>query len=74
VPHHRTIDMTSDNRIGPTATATTTHSFSIPTGCTMATVNATLVYRKLPVMLARERGWSATDAVVGTATMSVPIP
>jgi hypothetical protein len=40
----------------------------------MATVNATLVYRKLPVMLARQRGWTATDAVVGTTTMSVPIP
>jgi hypothetical protein len=74
VPHHRAVDMASDNRIAPMAKATTTHLFTIPTGCTMATVTATLVYRKLPVVLARQRGWTVTDAVVGTATMNVPLP
>jgi hypothetical protein len=74
VPHHRAVDIASDNRIPPNVTATTTHLFSIPAGCSTATVNATLVYRRAPVMLARQRGWSLTDAVVGKATLSVPLP
>jgi hypothetical protein len=73
-PHYRAVDMVSDNRIAPNAAATTTHLFAIPAGCAMGTVSATLLYRKLPVVLARERGWMATDAVVGSATMNVALP
>jgi hypothetical protein len=74
VPHHRAVDVASDNRIPPMASAATTHAFSIPAGCATASVTATLVYRRMPVMLARERGWVATDYVVGTATANVALP
>jgi hypothetical protein len=74
VPHHRAVDIASDNRIPPMASAATTHAFSIPAGCATATVTATLVYRGIPVTLARQRGWAAKDAVVGTATANVALP
>jgi hypothetical protein len=74
VPHYRGVDMASDNRIGPKASATTTHAFSIAAGCSSAKVTATLVYRRTPVDLARQRGWESQDFVVGTATANVPLP
>jgi hypothetical protein len=50
--------------------------FAAPKGCATAKVKATLLYRGLPLMLARERGWleDATDAVVATAEASVSLP
>jgi hypothetical protein len=74
VPHYRAVDMVSDNRIAPKASATTTHAFTIPTGCGTANITATLLYRQVPVSLARQRGWSAHDYVVGTAAQSVALP
>lgn len=74
VPHYRAVDMVSDNRVAPQATAATTHGFSIPVGCAMGSVTATLVYRPVPSVLAKERGWAAKDYVIAQTTMSVALP
>lgn len=74
VPHHRAVDLASDNRIGPQATASTTHAFALPGGCASATATATLIYRPVPVALARERGWDARDWVVATMKQTVALP
>src|SRR6185369_13492091 len=76
VPHFRAVDMASDNRIAPGATATTTHAFTIPAGCTGATakVGAAVIYRPIPVAEARARGWDARDWVVATAGTSAALP
>ncbi len=74
VPHYRATDIVSDNRIGPGAQATTTHGFAIPSGCAMATITAALIYRPIPVALARPRGWDARDYVVSTTTKSAALP
>lgn len=74
VPHYRAIDMVSDNRIAPQAQATTTHAFAIPAGCASATIAAVVVYRPIPVGLARQRGWDARDYVIATASQTVALP
>src|SRR4029078_7682682 len=60
-PHYRAIDMVSDNRIAPGAQPTTKHGFGIPPGCGSATISAAVIYRPIPVGLARPRGWDARD-------------
>lgn len=74
VPHYRAVDMISDNRIAPMAAAMTSHAFAIPAGCSMGSVTATLLYRQIPVGIARLRGWPAKDYVVASATKIVPLP
>jgi hypothetical protein len=64
VPHHRAIDMASDNRLPPFTKVTTSHAFALPAGCSAAAVTATVLYRPIPLALARERGWEARDWVV----------
>lgn len=71
VPHYRAVDMVSDNRIAPGATATTTHTFALPNGCASAKITATLLYRQTPSDLSRERGWDAKDYVVGETSTNV---
>jgi hypothetical protein len=74
VPHHRAVDIASDNRIPPKAIATTTHGFNVPSGCSSATVTAALLYRQVPVGMARLRGWEADDYLIGQATTSIALP
>jgi hypothetical protein len=74
VPHYRAIDMVSDNRIAPGAHAMTTHSFQLPAGCASATVSFTVIYRPIPVALARLRGWAAKDYVIAETSQVVPLP
>ncbi len=74
VPHHRAVDVRRDNRIPPNVTATTTHTFAIPAGCTEADVRATVLYRPLPLGLSREREWDARDYVAVEAQENVAIP
>jgi hypothetical protein len=74
VPHYRAVDMVSDNRIAPKASSSTSHAFSIPSGCATAGITATLIYRQIPVMQARQRGWKAQDYVVASAIKTVPLP
>jgi hypothetical protein len=74
VPHYRAVDMLSDNRIGPGVAMVTAHDFALPPGCATAKVSAVLLYRKLPLALARERGWAAKDQVVAQASVDVALP
>lgn len=74
VPHHRAVDITSDNRIPPAAVAWSAHGFTLPVGCASATVHATLLYRPMPLGLSRERGWDGRDFVVAEASEVVALP
>jgi len=67
VPHYRATDIASDNRIAPGTNALTHHSFSVPSSCSTGEVRATVIYRPIPLSLARARGWDATDAIIATA-------
>lgn len=73
-PHYRAVDMVSDNRVRPQGTVTSQHTFALPPGCAQASVTAALIYRPLPLALARQRGWDARDYVVRLATTTVPLP
>jgi hypothetical protein len=72
-PQHRAVDIASDNRIAPEGTTVTSHGFTLPVGCASATVTATLLYRPIPLALARERGFSARDYVVSSSRKTVPL-
>jgi hypothetical protein len=68
VPHYRAVDMESDNRIKPGDNALTSHAFERPSGCTTGTVQATILYRPVPLSMASVRGWDSTDHIVAKAT------
>ncbi|NUQ78715.1 MAG: carboxypeptidase regulatory-like domain-containing protein [Polyangiaceae bacterium] len=74
VPHYKALDIASDNRIAPQAEATSEHRFAIPPGCGTATIAATVLYRPVPLHLARERGWEARDYVIATAKETIALP
>ena len=74
VHHYEAVDIASDNRIAPQAEATSEHRFAIPPGCSTATISATVLYRPVPVHLARERGWEALDYVIATAEETIKLP
>lgn len=59
VPHHRAVDVVSDNRIRPQQAVTTVHRFAA--ACASPTVEARLMHRPYPVEEARLRGWDARD-------------
>ncbi|MCB9761499.1 MAG: hypothetical protein H6739_16770 [Alphaproteobacteria bacterium] len=61
-PHHRAVDVASDNRLKPRTAWTSTHRFD--GGCEAPVFEATLLHRPLPLALAAERGWEAEDAVM----------
>lgn len=73
VHHYRAIDIASDNRIPPQGSAETKHTFAVPAGCSAGKVTATLLYRPVPVDMARLRGWDAQDWVVGQAVEDVSV-
>ncbi|MFV8756047.1 hypothetical protein ACNOYE_36305 [Nannocystaceae bacterium ST9] len=62
VPHHRAVDVVSDNRILPQQQWTSTHVFAVECGDPI--VDATLVHRPYPVALANERGWINAQQVM----------
>lgn len=62
VPHHRAVDVVSDNRILPQQEWTSTHVFG--GSCPEPVVDAMLVHRPYPVGLVRERGWDGTQQVM----------
>jgi hypothetical protein len=73
-PQHRAVDIASDNRIAPGSVAVTSHGFAIPAGCSAtANVTATLLYRPVPLALAKERGAFARDYLVASASSPVPL-
>ena len=59
VPHHRAIDVISDNRISPQQAVRTVHRFATP--CPDPTVDARLMHRPYPLGEARLRGWDSRD-------------
>jgi hypothetical protein len=74
VPHHRAVDLASDHRVPPGGQVTSRHGFALAQGCSEATVTATVLYRRAPLALARERGWQAVEHVVASATRVVALP
>lgn len=76
VPHHRGVDVASDNRVAPTKVQHSTHRFALVPACSgkQAELRVTLLYRPVPLAEARLRGWPATDHRIGTTTALVAIP
>lgn len=74
VHHYRAVDIASDNRIPPLAMAKTSHTFRLPAGCSTGQVTAAVLYRPVPVDMARLRGWEAKDWVIAEAKESVSAP
>jgi hypothetical protein len=70
-PHYRAVDIVRDNRLLPYEAATSEHRFALPDGCVEVTAKAALVYRRYPLLLARERGWDAVDHVFFEAEETV---
>jgi hypothetical protein len=62
VPHHRAVDIVSDNRILPQQEWSSTHEFALT--CADPIVDAILVHRAYPIELAAERGWSNPQQVM----------
>jgi hypothetical protein len=62
VPHHRAVDVVSDNRILPQQEWTSTHEFTVD--CADPVVDAMLVHRAYPIELAAERGWANPQQVM----------
>lgn len=74
VPHHRAVDLASDHRIPSGGEVGSSHRFAVPDGCAEAAVTATVLYRRAPLALARERGWDAVEHLVTSATRVVALP
>jgi hypothetical protein len=66
VPHHRAVDVVSDNRLLPSSSWTSTHTFAAT--CDSPSLHATLLYRSAPLAIADERGWTRTDRVMDQVT------
>lgn len=73
-PHHRAVDIVSDNRLPSLVPVTSEHSFVLPPGCSSVTVTATAAYRPVPLGLAKERGWEARDFVAASRKEIVSVP
>jgi hypothetical protein len=69
VPHHRAVDVVSDNRIPPTQEVQTSHRFT--TTCSDPVVEAALIHRAFSPALAEELGVSLTDSVMQTSRLEV---
>lgn len=67
-PHHRAIDVASDNRIGPAQHAVTEHTFE--TTCDDPLVEAVLIHRAYAPDAAAELGVSLTDSVMQSTQVS----
>jgi hypothetical protein len=74
VPHYRAVDLASDNRIPPGEEVVSMHAFAVDEACDDITVTATLLYRRAPLELARERGWDDVEHVVTSVTQNVSTP
>lgn len=65
VPHHRAIDVRSDDRLMPQTSWTSTHVFAAT--CDVPVAHAVLVHRPFPWALAAERRWDLADGVIAEA-------
>lgn len=68
VPHHRAVDVVSDNRILPQHEWTSNHVFAV--ACEDPVVEALLVHRPYALDLAEQRGWTNTQQVMATLEVS----
>lgn len=68
-PHHRAIDVASDNRIGPADHVVTEHTFETP--CDDPVVDAVLIHRAYAPAAAAELGVSLTDSVMQSTSVQV---
>ena len=66
VPHHRAVDVASDNRLLPQAKWTSTHRFAAT--CATSRVEARLLHLDVPAELARAKGWTRTARVMAEVT------
>lgn len=73
VPHHRAIDLVSDDRIPPAGEVVSSHGFAVRDDCDQAVVRATLLYRRAPFALGRERGWDLREHVAATREIVVAL-
>ena len=64
---YKATDIASDNRIAPGNNVLSEHRFSLPPGCDSGTIKATLLYRPIPLNLARQRGWESKDHVIAAS-------
>lgn len=74
VPHYKAVDIVSDNRLPPLEPIASAHVFALPAGCATVAVNATVVYRPIPLAWGQLRGWETRDWVAATRNETVPIP
>ncbi|MEE2644111.1 MAG: hypothetical protein VYD19_04205 [Myxococcota bacterium] len=65
VPHFVSVDLASDNRLPPQKSWRSAYSF--PRSCSAPSVQARLIYRRYPLWLARERGWTLADQEIARA-------
>ncbi len=59
VPHFLAVDVVSDNRLPPTAEWTSQHRFAAD--CDDPEVEAVLLWRRAPLDLAKQRGWTLVE-------------
>ena len=64
VPHYRATDIIRDNRIPPGSNVVLNHTFELSEGCSTGTITAKMVYRPLPINVAKEYGWDTTDYII----------
>ncbi|MCB9521595.1 MAG: hypothetical protein H6699_12095 [Myxococcales bacterium] len=62
VPHHRAVDVVSDNRLLPQQSWISHHVFD--GACEAPVFTATLIHRRYPLELERERSWPEGDRLV----------
>ncbi|AKT42265.1 hypothetical protein [Chondromyces crocatus] len=74
VPHHRAVDIASDNRIPAQSEGVSEHSFALQPGCSEARVEVVVLYRPVPLGLGRERGAETRDHVIAKTTRVVQLP
>ncbi len=67
IPHYRATDIIRDNRIPPGSNVLLEHSFDLPEGCTSGSVTATMVYRPLPMSIAKTYDWDSRDYTIATS-------
>ncbi|MEM6931051.1 MAG: hypothetical protein AAF602_29220, partial [Myxococcota bacterium] len=65
VPHHRAVDVVSDNRLLPRRSVQTSHRFA---DCVDPDVTARLVHRAYPLAEAQRRGWPLRDTLMAEVT------
>lgn len=66
VPHHRAVDVVSDNRILPQQSWTSTHRFVVT--CADPVVDVELVHRAWTPSLGASRGWSGGETLMEAST------